>query len=126
MILDEENIVPSNESLDKDDLNWGMLAHLAGFAGFMIPLGNIIGPLVVYLIYRDKSTYVANHGKEALNFQISIMIYFIVSFILCFVFVGFVLLAVVGILQLVYTIIAAVDASKGKNYSYPLTFRFIS
>ncbi len=126
MILDEENLNNSNYSNRKEELNWAMGAHLAGFAGMFIPFGNIIGPLVIMLMNKDKSEFVTEHAKESLNFQISIMIYLIVSIILCFVIVGFVTMFAVVILQLVYTIIAAVKASEGKEYHYPLTIRFIS
>ena len=102
-----------------------MLCHLSALAGFIIPLGNIIGPLVFWLIKKNEFPTVAAHGKESLNFQISMLIYAIVSGILCIVFIGFLLLAAVGITSLVCVIIASVKASNGVPFRYPLTIRFL-
>ena len=65
-----------------------MLAHLLVFTGYVVPLGNIIGPLIIYLIKKDESSYIRQHAAEALNFQISVLIYFILSLLLCFVLIG--------------------------------------
>jgi len=109
----------------KDERTWGMLCHLSAFAGFVVPLGSIIGPLVIWLIKREEYPFVNDQGKEALNFQISIAIYFAISFVLAFVLIGFVLLAAVGILFLVFTIIATIRANEGEAYRYPMTIRLV-
>lgn len=111
--------------MDRHERDWAMGCHLAAFAGYVIPLGWIIGPLVVWLLKREDLPFVDYHGKESLNFHISILIYLVISGILCLLIIGFLLLAVVLILQIVFTIIAAVQASKGEYYRYPLTIRFI-
>ena len=105
--------------------NWAMLAHLSALAGFIIPLGNIIGPLVIWLIKKDESEFVSDQGKEALNFQISVTIYMIVSAILIVIVIGIFLLIAIGIFMLVMIIIAAVKASSGEKYRYPFTIRLI-
>ena len=103
-----------------------MVCHLAGFAGLTgIPFGNILGPLVVWLIKKDQSWFVNEQGKEAMNFQISLTIYAIVAAILIFVLIGIPLLVVVGIVWLVLMIMAAIKANEGVSYRYPLTLRFI-
>lgn len=109
----------------KDDRLWAMIAHLCGFAGYLVPFGNIIGPLVIWQVKKDKSSYVAEHAKEALNFQISITLYVIVSVILSFFCIGFVLLAAIVLFEVVMIVIAAVKANSGERYRYPLTIRFI-
>ena len=74
---------------------------------------------------RDEMEYVNSHGKEALNFQITMAIAFLVSFILMAVFIGFVLIFIVGIFWFVMSIIGAIKASGGEYYEYPLSIRFI-
>ncbi|HEX4950373.1 MAG TPA: DUF4870 domain-containing protein [Blastocatellia bacterium] len=110
----------------KDDRTWGLLCHLAGFAAFTaIPFANILGPLVVWLIKKDQSWFVNDQGKEAMNFQISMTVYFIIAGILIFILVGIPLLIVLGIGWLVLMVIAAIKANEGVTYRYPLTLRFI-
>ena len=105
---------------------WGMLCHLLAFAGFVgIPFGNILGPLVIWLIKKDEMPFVDDQGKEVLNFQISITIYAIVSGILLLVFIGFLLLPAVLIFGFVMTIIGAIKANGGERYRYPFTIRFL-
>jgi uncharacterized Tic20 family protein len=106
---------------------WCVGCHLAALAGFGVPaLGHILGPLIVWLIKRGDSAEIDEHGKEALNFQISMLIYNIVAGILCLLLVGFALLVVLHIANVVFVIIAAVRASEGRMYRYPLTLRLIS
>ena len=103
-----------------------MLCHLGAFAGFILPaFGNIIGPLVFWLIKRDESDLVDDQGKESLNFQISMAIYFIGAGILTLVVIGFVLLVGLGIFFIVMVIMASVKANSGERFRYPLTIRFI-
>ncbi len=106
---------------------WAMLAHLSTLCAFVgVPFGHILGPLIVWLVKKDEFPFVDDQGKEALNFQISLTIYGIVSGILCIVLIGFVFLLVLFIMDLVLTIMAAVAANRGEYYRYPLTIRFIS
>ena len=111
---------------NKEELNWAMACHLSALSGFVIPFGNIIGPLVVWLIKKDTMPLVDQHGKESLNFQITVLIAAIVSFILMFVLIGFLLLAIVGIGALVLTIMASVKIANGQtDYRYPWAVRII-
>lgn len=111
--------------LKSDETLWAMFCHLGGLFGFVFPLGNIIVPLVIWLVYRDKFPLVDDQGREAVNFQISISIYLIASALMIFVVIGFVLLIGLLIFALVVTVAAAIQASKGGKYRYPLTIRFI-
>ena len=116
------------KEINKDARMWGMICHLAGLSGLIpvVPVfGSIIGPLIVWQIKKDEFGFVNDQGKEALNFQITILIYLIVSGLLCFACVGFVLLPAVVIFDLVFLLIAAVKANDGERYRYPLTIRFI-
>ena len=120
-------IPPSGPAFsEKDQRLWAMLCHLSTLAGFLVPFGNIIGPLVVWLVKKDEYPLVNDQGKEALNFQLSLVIYFIVSVILCFVLIGIPILLGLLIFNIIMTIIAAVKANEGTAYRYPLTIRFLS
>ena len=98
---------------------------LVALAGYVVPFGNIIGPLVVWLIQKDKSGFVDEQGKESVNFQITITIAAVVGLILILACVGVVVLAAVGIFSLVMIILAAVKANSGERWRYPLCIRFI-
>lgn len=104
---------------------FGMLCHLSALAGFVIPCGHIVGPLVFWLIKKDQYPFVDDQGKESLNFQITITIAAAVSFALVFAFIGVVLLPAVAIAALVMVIIASVAANGGTYYRYPWTLRLI-
>lgn len=111
--------------ISQDEKTWGMLAHLSSLVGFIIPLGNILGPLVVWLVKKDTMPFVADQGKEALNFNITVLIGIIIGFILTFVLIGLLVLIVVGLAWLVLTIMAALAANKGESYRYPFTLRLV-
>ena len=103
-----------------------MLCHLSALAGYTaIPMGNILGPLVVWQIKKDQSPFVDDQGREALNFQISMTIYIAVAALSICIGIGIVALPVVGILGLVFTIIAGIKANQGESYRYPLTIRMV-
>jgi len=110
---------------DSDAKTWGMLCHLAALAGYIIPFGNIVGPLIAWQIKKDTSEFVDYHGKESLNFQITVTIAMFVSFILFLVLIGIFLVIAIPIVSLVLVIIAAVKASNGERYRYPLTIRLV-
>jgi uncharacterized protein len=102
-----------------------MLAHLSALFGLIIGL-NWLGPLVVYLVKKDEHPFIADQGREALNFNLSVFIYVLVSVVLIFIVIGFLLLPVIGIAWLVLTILAGVRANNGEPYRYPLTIKFVS
>ena len=102
-----------------------MLCHLTALAGVVIPLGNILGPRIVWLVKRDESPLVDREGKESLNFQISMSIYAIISAFFILIFIGFPMLVIVGLVDLILTIVAAVKISNGETYAYPFTMRFL-
>jgi uncharacterized protein len=110
---------------DANARQWAMIAHLSALAGLVIGL-NWLGPLIVYLVKKDEHPFIADQSREALNFNLSVFIYLIVSAILIVVVVGLLLLPVVAIAWLVLTIIAAMRASNGEQYRYPLTVRLVT
>ncbi len=111
---------------DMDQRNWAMLTHLSALCGVIIPFGFILGPLVLWLVKKDQMPLVNEAGKEALNFQLTMLIALLISFVLMLVLIGILLVFAVGIFDLVMVIIAAVQTSNGTRYRYPLTIRFIN
>lgn len=110
-----------------DEKQWGMFAHLAAFAALIgIPFGNVIGPLIIYIIKKDEYSFVADQGKEVLNFQITWSLIFFVSAILIFVGIGFFMLIGFGIAWLVLVVLGAIAANNGEYHRYPLTIRFLT
>ncbi len=110
---------------DREVRQWAMFAHLAAFAGFVIPFGNIIGPLIVWQMKKDMP-FVNAQGKEALNFQITVSIAVFLCMVLMLVVIGFLLLPLVVIASFVMTIIAALKANNGEDYRYPFAIRLIT
>ena len=119
---------PGSKEVSKDARMWAMWCHLSGLAGFLpiVPgIGCVIAPLIIWQMKKEEDPFVDENGKEALNFQISMLIYGVVAGLLIFACIGFVLLPAVVIFDIVFLIIAALKANKGENYRYPLTIRFV-
>jgi uncharacterized protein len=116
---------PTPAAADANARQWAMLAHLSALFGLIIGL-NWLGPLVIYLVKKDEHPFIADQSREALNFNLSVFIYVLVSIVLIFIVIGFLLLPVIGIAWLILTIIAGVRANNGEAYRYPLTIKFVS
>jgi len=104
--------------MSRDARNMAMLCHLLGIVGFF-------APLMIWLIEREKHRFVDEHGREAMNYQISLLIYVAVSSLLILVGVGFYLLAAFGIAHVVLTVVGAVLAGQGKAWRYPIAIPFL-
>lgn len=98
---------------------WAIGAHLGPL------LLGFIAPLVVWLVFRERSAFLDRQGKEALNFQLTLLIAYIVSFVLVIVLIGLLLLFAVWVVSIVFMIMAAVKVSSMQDYRYPVTIRFI-
>jgi len=106
--------------------NWAAACHLAALCGYAsVPLGFFLGPLIVWAVRRDRYPLVDDQGKEAVNFQLSVLLYTLACIPLICVCVGIVLLVLLAVLQFVLIIVAAVRASSGERYRYPFTIRFL-
>ncbi|MCF7502031.1 DUF4870 domain-containing protein [Pseudoalteromonas sp. L1] len=110
---------------NKDHRTWAMLCHLSSFAGLLIPFGSVIGPLIVWLAKKDEMPLVAEHGRKSLNFQLTMMIAYIISFLLMFVVIGIILLPVIAIFAFIMVVVSAIKANDGKEVDYPLSIEFI-
>ncbi|MCK6620097.1 MAG: DUF4870 domain-containing protein [Calditrichaceae bacterium] len=108
-----------------DEKMWAMLCHLSTFAGYVIPFGNIIAPLLIWIMKKEEFPLANDQGKEVLNFQISFMIYLAIALLLIIVVIGIALAIALVLFEIIITIIAAVNAYDGARYRYPMTIRFI-
>tara|TARA_R110000764_G_scaffold112153_2_gene199080 strand:+ start:1018 stop:1425 length:408 start_codon:yes stop_codon:yes gene_type:complete len=104
---------------------WALIAHLAGFLGCVIPFGNLIGPLIVWQLKKDEDPFIDDQGKESLNFQITVSLLLLLSFILMVVVIGLFLIWIVAIGAVVLMIIAAIKSNEGTAYRYPFCWRLI-
>jgi len=111
--------------VDQEVRNTAVAAHLATFAGLVVPFGSVIGPLAVWLTRRDRDPFVDQAGREALNFGISIAVYGVVALVGALLLVGIPLLLVGVVAWVVLASLAAVKASQGQAYRYPLTMRLV-
>jgi len=112
-------------AMDQEIRNAAVAAHLSNFAGLIVPFGSIIGPLAVWLTRRDRDPFIDQAGREALNFGISIAVYGSVVLVAALMLVGIPLLIVGVIAWVVLASLAAVKASQGQTYRYPLTLRLV-
>ena len=127
----------SNDVSAKTNRLWEIACHASALSLFVgIPCGNILGPLLVWLFKKGESGAIDEHGKEALNFQLSLSLYLLVLMVatgsLMIILIGFLLLplliaaCIIGpLVDLIFIIIASVKASNGELYRYPCTIRFI-
>lgn len=112
--------------MEKNERTLGMLCHLLAFVGFIgIPFGNILGPLVLWLVKKDESEFVNDQGKEALNFQITMTLAALVAMALIIVLIGIPLLIAIVVVDIIFVIIAAIKANEGQPYRYPFALRLI-
>ncbi len=107
--------VPSN-----DDKNIATITHLGGILFSFIPA------LIVWLLKKDDSEFIAAQAREALNFQITLLIAQFIAYVLVFILVGFLLLGLIWVFNIIFCIIAAIASSKGEYYRYPFTLRLIN
>ncbi|MGB8491333.1 MAG: DUF4870 domain-containing protein [Bacteroidales bacterium] len=111
--------------LSESERNWAMLCHLSALAGFFFPFGGIIGPLICWLSRKDESMWIDQNGKASLNFQLSILLYWILAVPLCFIIIGIPIVVFLGILKVVCIIVASIRAAKGEVFRYPMAIPFI-
>ena len=104
---------------------WGMIAHLSSLAGLVIPFGNFVGPLIVWLMKKDQMPFVDDQGKESVNFQITVTIAALVAGLTICIGIGLFLLPIVAVAAIVMAIIAGIKANEGVRYRYPFTLRLI-
>jgi hypothetical protein len=123
---------PTPGSAESQARTWNMLCHLSALAGFIIPFGNMLGPLLVWQIKKNEIRSTNIHGKAALNFQITVtlaaLVGMAVAVVLSFFCIGFLLIPIViliGLAGLVFAIIAGIKANNGEDYKYPFSLELV-
>ena len=109
----------SSSSPSQESKNLALLCHLLGL------LTSFLGPLILWLMKKEEDSYIEHHGREALNFQIMLIIAYFVGGILTFVCIGFIIMLAAWIMDIVFSIMACIAASKGQMYRYPVSLRLI-
>jgi uncharacterized Tic20 family protein len=104
---------------------WAIATHLSGFVAAFVAL-SFLGPLIMYVIFKDRGPFIRQHAAEALNFQLTMWIGLLISVPLMFVLIGFVTAGIIGLMMLVCQILGAVAASEGREYQYPVRIGFVS
>jgi len=123
---------PAASGNESQTRTWNMLCHLSALAGYIIPFGNVLGPLLIWQIKKNEFPSVEEHGKAALNFQLTVLIALVVAgaaaILLSFVCIGFLLIPVViavALCGLIFAIIAGIKANNGEAYRYPWSLTLI-
>ena len=118
--------LPANGSTVLNVRPWSAFCHASALLGVYLPVGgHLLPPLIIWLLKRDESPELDAQGKEAVNFQLSMLIYNLVAVVFCLILIGFVFLAVLWVLNAILVILAAIKASDGQLYRYPITIRFL-
>ena len=123
--MSEEQSQQIESQPNKDERTWAMLSHFSALCIFIFPFGNILAPLIIWLIKKEEMSFVEDQAKEVLNFQISMTIYLIGSIILIIVLIGIPILIGLGIFNVIITIIAGIKANDGESYRYPINLKLI-
>jgi uncharacterized protein len=126
---------PHRSGLPSEVRNWALAAHLSAFVGSFVALA-FVGPLIVWLLRREADEFSARHAREALNFNLTVLLVVVVGGVavvpLAILTIGLILIpfaivaGIIGIGWIVLTIVAAVKGAEGSDYRYPLTIRFVS
>jgi len=102
-----------------DERLWATLIQIGGI--FL----HFVSPLIGYLVLKDRSRFVREHAATALNFQITLAIVYVIGWVLSIVVIGLLIVAAAWIVNIVFSIIAAIAANKGEPYTYPLAITFV-
>ena len=114
---------PSSSGMSNNQ--WAVILHLSALLGLVLPVGNIIAPLILWLVKKADVPSLDQVGKDVLNFQISWSIYLLLSGLSMFFCIGLVLLPVAAIAWLVFLVLGAIKASNGERYNFPLTIKML-
>lgn len=121
-----QEIEATTDKPEKDARNWAMICQLSALAGFIVPpVGHVLGPLIVWAVKKDEFPFVDDQGKEALNFQLTITIGYVLCVPLIFIVIGVFMMAALGLYSFIMIIIASIKANDGVAYRFPHTIRFL-
>ena len=116
----------SSHEISRDARNWAMACHLMALIGVVgNGIGYLLGPLIVWLIKRDDHPFINEHGKAAVNFQITMFIALLCCIPLIFIIIGIPLMILIGLSMIILPIIGGIKAANGESYQYPFSVRFL-
>ncbi len=127
-VFDADSQGKQNESLqqvDKQTRIWAMLLHFSIFLVYIVPVAGLVAPLLIWQIKKHELPGIEVHGRNVVNFIISMLFYSIIAILLCFFVIGFALLPILGLIGIVFPIIGGIKANDGIAWSYPMMIRFI-
>ena len=119
----EPKSLPSPKN--NDARQWAMFLHLSLLAGCVVPGAGFVAPIVIWQVKKDEYPELDQHGKAALNWILSLLVYSLIGFLLACVYIGFFILIALGIASIVFPIIAGIKANEGVLWPYPLAIRFL-
>ncbi|MGB6976853.1 MAG: DUF4870 domain-containing protein [Gammaproteobacteria bacterium] len=127
MTLEQQSLPPLSPPINTNKPNqiWAMLCHLSSLAGFLVPFGNIVVPLIIWAVKKNDDPLIDAAGKESINFQLTMIIFFVIAAVLLLVLIGFLLLPLLVLYDVVLVVIASIDSYHGKSFRYPFTIRFL-
>lgn len=112
--------------MDKNERNWGMFLHFSVFASYVVPLAGLVVPILIWQLKKEEYPSIDAHGKNVMNFLISMLIYSFAAVLLTFVLIGIPALIVLAIAGVVMPIIAGIKANQGEIWKYPYTLTIFS
>jgi len=127
-VFDADSQDEHNESLQQVDQQtriWAMLLHFSIFLGYIVPVAGLVAPILIWQIKKHELPGIEVHGRNVLNFIISMLFYSIIAILLCFFMIGFALLPILGLIGIVFPIIGGIKANDGIAWSYPMMIKFI-
>ncbi len=113
------------QQIERQTRIWAMLLHFSIFLGCIVPVAGLIAPILIWQIKKHDLPGIEVHGRNVVNFIISMLLYSIIAILLCFFMIGFALLPVLGLIGIVFPIIGGIKANDGEAWSYPMMIRFI-
>ena len=121
----EDRRVPPAADVEQQTREWAMFLHLSQLLGFLVPLGGLIAPILIWQLKKTELPGLDAHGKVVLNWVLSALIYFVAAGLLTLILIGIPLLLAVVVLTAVFPIIGGVKANNGELWRYPLSIQFL-
>ena len=125
VLLNPNGRVPDEAARQLQSRQWAMFLHFSLLAGFVVPLAGLVAPIIIWQVKRTEYPELDAHGKIAVNWILSLIIYAVVSGLLILLLVGIPLLIALGVLTVVFPIIGGIRANNGEVWNYPLSIQFL-
>ena len=120
------DVVPAVRIVEQEERLYATACHFAGLPIFAVfGMANLIAPLVIWLMKKETMPFVDAHGKESINFQLTLLIGYVISGMLVCVYIGVAMIAALAIVQIIFPLIAGISAFDGKPYKYPFCIRMV-